>query len=408
MKQEGQPLIRVEGIGKKYCRSLKRSLWYGVVDMTRETLGLKRKAQLRKDEFWAVKDISFELRRGECLGLIGHNGAGKSTLLKVLNGLLLPDTGRMTISGRVDALIELGAGFNPVLSGKENIYINGALLGFSKSEIDKKYDAIVDFAEIRENVNMPVRNYSSGMKVRLGFAIAAQMEPDVLLIDEVLAVGDVGFVLKCFNAIDRLLPNTAVIFVSHSMPMVSRVCSSILLLEKGETLFQGNDVSEGIDRYYRRFSMPGRNFMTREHARLLYAQLNDTMREADHGEKDAIPIDAGDDLSFRFGVSIDGEYDDPELWVIIGDREQRDVVTLIIGRDNGMPEHKGRPFELGFTLNSPPFAKGLYHVSIAITGKGQNIPLLRIQSFLSFTIKDDRAIWSPFRISVQAEHKLLE
>src|SRR5690554_5072510 len=183
-------LVKVEGLSKKFCKDLKTSLWYGVKDLVSGVRGSDTERLLRPKEFWAVKDISFELRRGECLGLIGHNGAGKSTLLKILNGLINPDAGKVTIKGRVGALIELGAGFNPILSGREDIYNNGAILGFTKKEIDDKLDAIIDFAEIREFIDMPVQNYSSGMKVRLGFAVAAQMEPDVLIIDEVLAVGD--------------------------------------------------------------------------------------------------------------------------------------------------------------------------------------------------------------------------
>ena len=196
---EQEVLVQVEGLSKKFCKSLKKSLRYGVQDLVGSIVGKQPTDTLRKDEFWALKDINFELRRGECLGLIGHNGAGKSTLLKILNGLINPDHGKVTLRGRVGALIELGAGFNPVLSGRENIYNNGAVLGFTKAEIDNKVEAIIDFAEIREFIDMPVQNYSSGMKVRLGFAVAAQMEPDVLIIDEVLAVGDVAFKMKCYK-----------------------------------------------------------------------------------------------------------------------------------------------------------------------------------------------------------------
>src|SRR5690606_7261810 len=182
--------------------------------------------------------------RGECLGLIGHNGAEKSTLLKILNGLINPDAGKVTIKGRVGALIELGAGFNPILSGRENIYNNGAILGFTRKEINEKIEEIIDFAEIREFIDMPVQNYSSGMKVRLGFAVAAHLEPDILIIDEVLAVGDLGFVLKCFKKIDELLPKTAVIFVSHNMPMVSRICNEIILMDHGKVEYQGSETSK--------------------------------------------------------------------------------------------------------------------------------------------------------------------
>lgn len=251
--RDNEVLVKVEGLSKKFCKDLKTSLWYGVKDLISNIHGNKNERLLRDKEFWAVKDINFELRRGECLGLIGHNGAGKSTLLKILNGLINPDAGKVTIKGRVGALIELGAGFNPILSGRENIYNNGAVLGFTKKEIDAKVEDIIDFAEIREFIDMPVQNYSSGMKVRLGFAVAAQMEPDVLIIDEVLAVGDVGFRMKCLTRIGELLKTTAVIFVSHSMPQVARIANRVLLLQKGQELINGIDITNGIEKYYQFF-----------------------------------------------------------------------------------------------------------------------------------------------------------
>ncbi|AOZ98521.1 ABC transporter ATP-binding protein [Flavobacterium commune] len=250
---EAEVLIKAENVSKKFAKSLKKSLFYGVQDLISGITGREQNKDLRKDEFWAVKDISFEVRRGECLGLIGHNGAGKSTLLKMLNGLISPDEGTITIKGKIGALIELGAGFNPILSGRENIYNNAAVIGFTKKEIDQKLDAIIAFAELEEFIDMPVQNYSSGMKVRLGFAVAAQMEPDVLIIDEVLAVGDLGFVMKCYKQIDKIIPNTAIIFVSHSMSMISRICNQIILMEHGKVEFQGFDVAKGVNMYYGKF-----------------------------------------------------------------------------------------------------------------------------------------------------------
>ena len=210
-------LIHADRVSKKFCRDLRRSLVYGVQDIARELnpFGRPSPPKLRKDEFWANDEISFEVRRGQCLGLIGRNGAGKSTLLKILNGLVKPDGGRIEIHGKVAALIELGAGFNPMLTGLENIYINGTVLGLSRKQIDVKLDSIVEFSEIGEFLHMPVQSYSSGMKVRLGFAVAVHLEPDILLLDEILAVGDAGFRAKCYNAISEISHNAAVIFVSH-------------------------------------------------------------------------------------------------------------------------------------------------------------------------------------------------
>lgn len=247
------PLIEVKAVGKRYCRDLKRSLLYGVQDIARECIALPPKQGLRKEEFWANDDISFELRRGECLGLIGGNGAGKSTLLKMIAGLTKPDKGEITVRGRVGALIELGAGFNPILSGRENIYINGSVLGMSKAEIDQKLDAIIDFADIGPFIDSPVQSYSSGMKVRLGFAIAAHMEPDILLIDEVLAVGDAAFRAKCFVRIGKMMQKCAIILVSHHAPQINRTCTKAILLKRGHAMEIGA-VDECLASYMRQQS----------------------------------------------------------------------------------------------------------------------------------------------------------
>lgn len=248
-------LVEVEGVSKKFCRDLRRSLWYGVCDSLaefsltgRQSNGTGPRKPLRKDEFWAVNDVSFQLRRGECLGLIGRNGAGKTTLLKMLNGLIKPDAGAITMRGRVGALIALGAGFNPILTGRENIYVNASVLGLSRKEIDGKIDEIIDFAEIPEFIDTPVQNYSSGMQVRLGFAIATALDPDVLILDEVLAVGDAAFRAKCYQRMSSLSARCATIFVSHSMDHIAQVCSQGLVMQGGHVACLGS-VIQAIDQY---------------------------------------------------------------------------------------------------------------------------------------------------------------
>lgn len=253
---ESEVLISCNNLSKRFCRDLKRSFLYGVGNISKDLLFPKTDAtnihyseqKLKKGEFWALKDVNFELRRGECLGLIGKNGAGKTTLFKVLNGLIKPDTGHVEIRGRIGALIALGAGFNPILTGKENVFINGSILGLSRSEILGKYDEIVDFAELHDFMDAPVRTYSSGMKVRLGFAIAAQMKPDVMLVDEVLAVGDVAFKRKCLAFVQQLQRNGgSIILVSHNLNQIMSYCSKSILLEKG-VLFSAGDTRDVISK----------------------------------------------------------------------------------------------------------------------------------------------------------------
>lgn len=247
-------LVKVDNVSKRFCRSLKRSLWYGLQDLGSELSGRRHgggrglpqssaDVQLRPDEFWAAKDVNFELRRGECLGLIGRNGAGKTTLLRMLNGLIKPDTGSIRMNGHVGALIALGAGFNPVLTGRENIYVNASILGLSKAKITSAINEIIEFSEIGDFIDSPVQSYSSGMQVRLGFGVASCLNPDILLIDEALAVGDIEFRSKCYNKIKEVSKNSAIILVSHNKQDLQRACDTGLVMRLGETLFRGDLLS---------------------------------------------------------------------------------------------------------------------------------------------------------------------
>ena len=227
--------IKVEHINKKYCKSLKRSMIYGIEDIGKNMVGLNANSgKLRKNEFWAIDDVSFKVKRGETLGIIGANGSGKTTLLKMLNGIFWPDKGKITIRGKVGALIQIGAGFHPLLTGRENIYINAAILGMTKREVDERFNDIIEFADIGDFLDTPVKFYSSGMFVRLGFAVAVHCDPDILLVDEVLAVGDLSFSLKCHRKMSEFRQNGGtVVIVSHSMQLIRNVCKKVLWLNEG-------------------------------------------------------------------------------------------------------------------------------------------------------------------------------
>jgi lipopolysaccharide transport system ATP-binding protein len=202
-------------------------------------------------ELWALRDVSFDLAKGESLALVGRNGAGKSTILKLLANITRPTSGNITVDGRLSALIELGSGFHPDLTGRENIYLNGTILGLSRTEIERRYDEIVAFSEIERFIETPVKRYSSGMLVRLGFAVASFIEPDILLVDEVLAVGDASFRQKCMERIQTLLDGgTSIIFVSHNLNMVQTICPMSIYLEKGVVKYQGK-TSDVINMYER-------------------------------------------------------------------------------------------------------------------------------------------------------------
>jgi lipopolysaccharide transport system ATP-binding protein len=396
MKNDNDILVEVEGLSKKFCKDLKTSLWYGVKDLSANVFGNKQNNELREKEFWAVKDINFTLRRGECLGLIGHNGAGKSTLLKILNGLINPDEGKVTIRGKVGALIELGAGFNPILSGRENIYNNGAVLGFTKAEIDGKVEEIIDFSEIREFIDMPVQNYSSGMKVRLGFAVAAQMEPDVLIIDEVLAVGDLGFVLKCFKTIDTILPNTAIVFVSHNMPMVSRICNQMILMDHGIVEFQGAKVGKGIDLYYSKFIQNDKKTLFDDGQVEIESIV---MLNSNIGKENIPVLNWRDDFILEIMVKLKNESITPEFLITIFDREQRSVAVFQPNiQESNLVVHNNR---ISFVLihRNIQLSKGVYSLSVLVNDKNTGEPYLRVHDVLPFQLVDDKDYWPPFLLT---------
>ena len=242
--------VRLENVSKKFCKSLRRSMYYGLKDIARNMAGFSsRCGELRRDEFWAVDDMSFEVKRGEVLGLIGPNGSGKTTLLKMINGIFWPDSGRVSVRGRVGALIAVGAGFHPLLTGRENIYINGAILGMGRREIAAKFDSIVDFADISNFLDTPVKNYSSGMFVRLGFSVAVHCEPEILLVDEVLAVGDEKFKRKSYQRLQKMLRNTTIVMVSHNMFQINHLCDKVIYMDKGRMKAIG-DPESIVSRYY--------------------------------------------------------------------------------------------------------------------------------------------------------------
>jgi homopolymeric O-antigen transport system ATP-binding protein len=237
--------LRLDHISKRYRIRQEGDAPATGNPLLRKLRGLRK----RSTDFWAVRDVSFEARRGEALGIIGHNGAGKSTILKLLSNITTPTSGEMTINGRLSALIEVGSGFHPELTGRENVYLSGSILGMRRREIAAKLDSIVEFAGLQKFLDVPVKRYSSGMYVRLGFSIAAHLDPDILLLDEVLAVGDAAFQQKCLQRIGALKESgITIVFISHDLGAVERLCDRVLLMRQGE-LVAGGKPAEVIAQY---------------------------------------------------------------------------------------------------------------------------------------------------------------
>jgi len=243
------PIIEVKGVSKRFSRNANAHLSYGLTDLMREVFARGGERPLRADEFYAVDDVSLALEPGDSFALIGRNGSGKTTLLKMLNGLIKPDRGEIRMNGSVQALINLGTGFNPNLSGRDNVFNAASLVGLSRSATENLFDEIVDFSELAEFIDSPFRSYSSGMKARLGFAVAVHLHPEILLIDEILAVGDYAFQNKCFARM-QLLKKSGVTFVlvSHSHTQIIQLCDKALWMHQGKAMLAGGS-KEVVEAY---------------------------------------------------------------------------------------------------------------------------------------------------------------
>lgn len=316
------------------------------------------------DWVWALKNINFEVKQGEVLGIIGRNGAGKSTLLKILSKVTTPSMGRIKIKGRIASLLEVGTGFHPELTGRENIFLNGAILGMNKAEIRSKFDEIVDFAGVERYIDTPVKRYSSGMYVRLAFAVAAFLEPEILIIDEVLAVGDAEFQKKCLGRMKDVSVNDGrtVLFVSHNMEAVNNLCSRVLSLSSGRIDFNGH-VDDGIKKYLnddKRFYKSSYMLNTEESN-----HLNAFIQEIEF-ISGSEANDLASDQSFKFQITLgcNADLGDCRLGVRINTPENRPVGLLF--SDECIPLVKNKNTKLIFELRNHNLSRGDYYFDFSI------------------------------------------
>ncbi len=294
------PAIQAHGLSKKFCPAFRRSLVYAALDIAGDLVpAVARGDALRKGEFWALRDVGFTVKRGEALAVIGHNGAGKSTLLKILYGLLQADAGSMRIEGRVVGLIELGAGINPLLTGRENIVLVAALHGLSRAEALGIVAEVLDFAELEHVADIVVQMYSTGMRARLSYAIAAMLRPGILLVDEVLAVGDVAFQRKCITHLQHFLAvGGALLLVSHAPYQIQAICSQAILLDHGEMIASG-DVAQVMRRYLELRPMPS---AVTDHDATAVAPIHVESIEIAHS--DGGPVQRGGDVRIRMALNV--------------------------------------------------------------------------------------------------------
>lgn len=396
-----KPLITIDNIGKKYRITHSqdgRSNYVALRDVLSDTakkitgkvmhpFKKKERGRPAAEDFWALRNISFDINPGDRIGIIGRNGAGKSTLLKVLSRITEPTEGRITMRGRVASLLEVGTGFHPELTGRENIYLNGAILGMSRREIDRKFDEIVDFSGVEKFLDVPVKRFSSGMYVRLAFAVAAHLESEILLVDEVLAVGDAEFQKKCLGKMDDISKNSGktVFFVSHNMGAIASLCNRGIILRDGHLVFDG-PAQESISSYMsflqglaaeKDLSKVRRISNYTGEARITGFSLKNTGSESDVIDADK-PCIA--ELTFEVlqdNVNVGGDFE-------ISDGIQKLFLFHSDKRNSLVPILNKGTYKFFCHLDCLPLYSGTYFVSITLTRPG--VPIDHIQNAVSIEV----------------------
>jgi len=391
--------ITAEALGKRYRIGAVREPYYTLRDAI--VAAVKAPARLlsrlgrggERDTIWALKEVSFEVKRGEVVGVIGRNGAGKSTLLRILSRITKPTEGHAEIHGRVGSLLEVGTGFHPELTGRENIFLNGSILGMKRREIARKFDEIVAFAEVEKFIDTPVKRYSSGMQVRLAFAVAAHLEPEILLVDEVLAVGDAAFQKKCLGKMgDVAAEGRTVLFVSHNMAAVGSMCARGLVMSSGHTIYDG-ETSGAIAEYFRSFSQRRPTSDIRFPSDNKPGQIRRVKLETAEEQDDSIEFSKP--IEFRIEVEFKERCSETYLAIVVHSQFQQ---RLIMWRDTELVEvleAPRRPGTYDYLVTIPPstLAPGHYQLELALVRKASG-PMDWPQEFLGFSVSDHTSVRS--------------
>ncbi|MBS1575521.1 MAG: ABC transporter ATP-binding protein [Bacteroidetes bacterium] len=379
-------VIKVESLGKKFIIAHEKKERYTAM---RDIISERAKKIFRgggtnnisTEEFWALKDVSFEIKRGEAVGIIGRNGAGKSTLLKILSRITEPSTGRIEMNGRVASLLEVGTGFHPELTGRENIFLNGAILGMSRVEIKRKFDEIVDFSGVEKFLDTPVKRYSSGMYVRLAFAVAAHLEPEILVVDEVLAVGDAEFQKKCLGKMNEVSKKEGrtVLFVSHQLSAIRNLCNRAILLSQGKTIFQGN-VDAAIAKY-----------LENKDESIVDFYSNDAGKAPENFFKKIFcrrrTIGIGDDLGLEIEYFDFFNKKEMVINVMIFD-SSGELMAHIINDDDEFSSTKGADGKVNIILKNINFPAGKYFLSFW-AGFDMSYGVEHLDKIIGFEIEDN-------------------
>jgi lipopolysaccharide transport system ATP-binding protein len=386
-----ETIIRVENLSKCYTlrhqqsgqqyKALRDVMTDGAKLIGHKLFRHKSRLNTNQELFWALKDVDFEIQQGDRVGIIGRNGAGKSTLLKILSRIVEPTTGQIGIKGRVASLLEVGTGFHPELTGRENIYLNGAILGMSRAEITRKFDEIVAFAEVEKFLDTPVKRYSSGMYVRLAFAVAAHLEPEILIVDEVLAVGDAQFQKKCLGKMEDVgKEGQTVLFVSHNMSAINNLCSKAILLKSGQVKSYGAAAKLTEEYYLDCINQNTRRVVTHKDIYIEACSLIDQFNQ--------VSASAYTDEPFCLEVLVQNHQQDCEISLGISVEDIQGVRIFA-----GLSSHDQQFFslrrgcnKLRYALPNLPLNEGIYQITLAIHKYPSDIILDRVDQFTSFEV----------------------
>ncbi len=402
-------IIEVKNLGKKYEIRQGQGGYVALRDVITNILKspfsfAKGKAMdavglSKKEEFWALKGVDFTVERGEVMGIIGANGAGKSTLLKILTGITLPTEGEAILHGHVSSLLEVGTGFHPELTGRENIFLNGAILGMKKTDIEKRFDSIVEFAGIEKFLDTPVKRYSSGMYVRLAFSVAAHIEPDILLVDEVLAVGDAEFQKKCLGKMDEVTKTQGrtILFVSHNMAAIQSLCKRSILIEKGKVAMVGK-TSEVIDRYLNTSLSQNAVVEFEEKAGALASIQKISLLNKDHEPRSEFPV--SEPFSFEIIFECREKIDEATLSIQIYSHD-RDLLLYSSEADTLERLSEYTPGKYKTTITIPEFLLNVGRYSFDAILHKPNLSMFAEARNIGFEIKN---VENPRSIIFQGNH----
>lgn len=362
-----EPAILIENLSKQYKRGADAASYVSLRDVLTDRF--KRKETKKPTAFWALNDINLKIAHGERIGIIGRNGAGKSTLLKIISRITPPTKGRVTLEGRVASLLEVGTGFHPELTGRENIYLNGSILGLKRAEINARLNEIIEFSGVENFIDTPLKHYSSGMQLRLAFSVAAHLEPEILMIDEVLAVGDLEFQRKCLGKMDEVSrkDGRTILFVSHNLEAVKHFCNKVVVLENGTIKFEG-DVDSGVGFYFQSFETKSTrnkeiNFQSLKSTKIIDASVH---------------LDEAQDISLR-SLSIDCRFfshtqQSISFEVIVRDKSYKEIIFAPAGLRNDIKHVIGiGAYDASIHVTLPFLASGNYFVDLLIVESGKKI-----------------------------------